>query len=71
MLVAIISSLTSTVRSLLEKTEVVLEPQFEIGRRAIIEAIRRSDEDQAETRLRRHIEALERFVVNHPRSDAE
>ena len=68
-LVVIISSLTSTVRSLLEQTDVVLEPEFEVGRRAIIEAIRERDEEQAEIRLRRHIGALKRFVATHHRSD--
>jgi len=68
-LVVIISSLTSTVRALLEQTDVVLEPEFEVGRRAIVEAIRQHDEDEAEAKLRRHIGALERFVATHPRSE--
>jgi GntR family transcriptional regulator, transcriptional repressor for pyruvate dehydrogenase complex len=66
-LVLLIVSLSTTVRAVLMATELKLMPEFISARRGIVEAIRARDPNQAEFRVRRHMDALERYVTTHPR----
>lgn len=65
-LTLLIASLSGTVRELLHRTELQLMPEFVSARRLIVQSIRASDGEVAANRLRRHLDALERYVTSHP-----
>ncbi len=65
-LALLIASLGGTVRELLHRTELQVLPEFVSARRVIVQSIRQRDAAVATNRLRRHMDALERYVASHP-----